>query len=288
MRLTRRHARLVPKPSILLYLLLAVLAIFMALPLIYMVSTAFKPIEELFLFPPRFLVRHPTLRNFRELFISTWSWVVPFPRYIFNSLFVSTMTVLGHVLICSMAAYSLTKLDVPGANVIFGVIIAALMFAPEVTQIPRYLVVHRLGLLDTFAGLIVPNLAGAYGLFLMKQFMEQVPVELLEAAKVDGATEWRTFWRIVLPMVRPAVITLMILSFISTWNDVFTPLVFTRSEAMKTLPLAIRNISGGATAVARFGAASAGTLITTLPPVIVFVLLQRWVMETMAYSGIKS
>jgi ABC-type glycerol-3-phosphate transport system permease component len=264
------------------------LAVFMALPLVYTVSTAFKPIEELFLFPPRFFVRHPTLRNFQQLLISTWAWVVPFPRYIFNSFFVTSMTVLGHVLIASMAAYSLAKLGVPGGNVIFGIIIAALMFAPEVTQIPRYLVVHRLGLLDTFAGLIIPNLAGAYGLFLMKQFMEQVPVELLEAAKVDGAREWTIFRYVVLPMVRPALITLVIFSFISSWNDIFTPLVFTRSESMKTLPLAISNISGGATVVANFGAVSAGALVTTLPPIIIFVLLQRWVMETMAYSGIKS
>lgn len=271
------------------YIVMTLLALFTMLPIVYMVSTAFKPLEEMFLYPPRFLVRHPTFRNFAELVIAIDSFEVPFSRYLFNSLLVATVTSGASVILSSLAAYPLAKYPrMPGAKLFFGIIISALMFAPEVTQIPRYLIVDRLGMIDTYFGLIIPSLAGSYGLFLMKQFMEQLPIELIEAAKVDGATEWRIFWQIVMPLVRPAWITLIIFSFIGTWNDFFTPLIFTRSEQMKTLPLMMSNISGGPGVVARWGAVAAASLVITLPTLIIFVLLQRYVMETMAYSGIKS
>jgi ABC-type glycerol-3-phosphate transport system permease component len=214
---------------------------------------------------------------------------VPFTRYLFNSLFVTIATVTFGVVLSSMAAYPLAKYPrMPGAKLFFSIIVSALMFAPEVTQIPRYLIVDRLGMIDTYWGLIVPSLAGSYGLFLMKQFMEQLPIELIEAAKVDGASEWRIFWQIVMPLVRPAWITLIIFSFISTWNDFFTPLIFTRSEQMKTLPLIMSSIGGGPGVVARSGAVAAASMVVVLPTLIIFVLLQRYVMQTMAYSGIKS
>lgn len=271
------------------YLMLTILALATLLPIVYMVSTAFKPIEEMFLYPPRFLVRHPTIRNFVELLLAIDSFSVPFTRYLFNSLFVAALTVSGSLVLSSLAAYPLAKYPrMPGAKLFFTVIVSALMFAPEVTQIPRYLIVDRLGMIDTYAGLIIPSLAGTYGLFLMKQFMEQLPTELIEAAKVDGASEWRIFWQIVMPLVRPAWITLLIFSFIGTWNDFFTPLIFTRSEQMKTLPLMMSSIGGGPGIVARYGAVAAASLVITLPTLIIFVLLQRYVMQTMAYSGIKS
>ena len=271
------------------YIVMTILALVTLLPIVYMVSTAFKPIEEMFLYPPRFLVRHPTLRNFVELLLAIDSFSVPFARYLFNSLFVAVCTVTGSVVLSSLAAYPLAKYPrMPGAKLFFTIIVSALMFAPEVTQIPRYLIVERLGMIDTYAGLIVPALAGTYGLFLMKQFMEQLPTELIEAAKVDGASEWRIFWQIVMPLVRPAWITLIIFSFIGTWNDFFTPLIFTRSEQMKTLPLMMSSIGGGPGIVARYGAVAAASLVITLPTLIIFVLLQRYVMQTMAYSGIKS
>jgi ABC-type glycerol-3-phosphate transport system permease component len=271
------------------YIVMTILAVATLLPIVYMVSTAFKPIEEMFLYPPRFLVRHPTIRNFVELLLAIDSFSVPFARYLFNSLFVAFATVTGSVVLSSLAAYPLAKYPrMPGARLFFIVVVSALMFAPEVTQIPRYLIVDRLGLIDTYGGLIIPALAGTYGLFLMKQFMEQLPTELIEAAKVDGASEWRIFWQIVMPLVRPAWITLIIFSFIATWNDFFTPLIFTRSEQMKTLPLMMSSIGGGPGIVARYGAVAAASLVITLPTLIIFVLLQRYVMQTMAYSGIKS
>jgi ABC-type glycerol-3-phosphate transport system permease component len=271
------------------YLIISLLALFTLLPIVYMVSTALKPLEEMFLYPPRFFVRHPTLRNFAELLLAIDALMVPFVRYAFNSLFVATATVGASLVLSSMAAYPLAKYPrLPGGRLFFAVVVSTLMFAPEVTQIPRYLIVDRLNLIDTYAGLIIPSLAGSYGLFLMKQFMEQLPVELIEAAKIDGASEWAIFWKVVMPLVRPAWITLIIFSFIGTWNDFFTPLIFTRSEQMKTLPLAMSSIGGGPGVVARWGAVAAASLVVTVPTFVIFVLLQRYVMETMSHSGIKS
>lgn len=270
------------------YVWLTLLGIFMLMPLVYMVSTAFKPLEEMFLYPPRFFVRTPTLQNFSDLMIAINGLSVPFSRYFFNSLLVTLCVTAGNVIICSMAAYPLAKYPrMPGAKLFFNIVIATLMFAPEVTQIPRYLIASQLHLIDTYAGLILPLLAGSYGMFLMKQFMEQLPIEIIEAAKVDGASEWTIFWKIVMPLVRPAWITLILLSFISTWNDYFTPLVFTRSEQMKTLPLVLSTLGGGPGVVARTGAVAAASLIVTIPTLLLFLFLQRYVMETMAHSGIK-
>ncbi len=271
------------------YVVMTTLAVIMMLPIVYMISTAFKPLEEMFLYPPRFFVSHPTLRNFVDLLLAMDSLSVPFTRNLFNSLFITGTVVTLGVILSSMAAYPLAKYPrMPGAKLFFAIIISALMFAPEVTAIPRYLIVDRLHLIDTYAGMILPSLAGTYGLFLMKQFMDQLPIELIEAAKVDGATEWTILWAIVMPLVRPAWITLTIFSFISTWNDFFTPLIFTRSEQMKTLPLVMTQIGGGPGTVVRAGAVAAASLVITLPTLIIFLLLQKYVMETMAYSGIKS
>ena len=262
------------------------LGLFMALPLLYMVSTAFKPLEELFLWPPRFVVLRPVMDNFEALLISTSALSVPFSRYIFNSMFVALVVVAGVIILASLAAYPLAKhRDMPGRNFIFLVVIAGLMFAPEVTQIPRYIVIDSLGMINTYWALILPLLPSTYGLFLMKQFTEQVPDEMLESARIDGASELRIFWQIVMPLVRPAWATLTIITFIFTWNEFFGPLVFTRTEAMRTLPLALATI--GSDSIARWGAVAAATMITTAVPIIVFVIFHKKVMETMAYSGLK-
>lgn len=272
----------------LIYIFLTGLAAFMALPILYLVSTAFKPVEELFIFPPRFLVRRPTLDNFRDLLLVTSGGWVPFSRYVFNSVFVSAATVLGGVFASSMAAYALGKYRFPGSNLIFATVISALMFAPEVTQIPRYLIVNKLGLIDTYGALTIPMLATPLGLFLGKQFVEQVPNVLMEAARVDGANEWWMYSKLIMPITKPAWATVTVLTFIAVWNDAWGPMVFTRSEAMKTLPLAVQTISGGAGVVARTGAVGAAAFLTTIPTIILFVLLQKRVMQTMAYSGIKA
>ncbi len=275
-----------PSPA---YWVLIPLAIFAVLPIIYVISTAFKPLEELLLFPPPFFVRRPTMDNFQDLLLATNALAVPFSRYLFNSVFVTLTTVLLQVLFCSMAAYPLSKArGLPGTNIIFGLVIAALMFAPQVTRIPQYLVVQKLGMIDTYFALIFPALAYSLGLFMMKQFMDNsVDISLIEAARIDGANEWTIFWRVVMPNVAPAWNTLLIFGFIAHWNDSFSPVVFTRSEAMKTVSVAMISLTNGPATVARLGAQSAAAFLMTAPTIIVFLLRQAKVMQTMAHSGIK-
>lgn len=273
--------------SIMLNLFMLLLAAFTAIPLVYMVSTAFKPLDELFIYPPRYFVRRPTLTNFSNLLISLASSTVPFTRYIFNSFFTTVLTVTGTVMVSGMGAYALSKHKLPGAGLIFSIIIAALMFSSHVTQISSYIVVDGLGLTNTYWALIIPKLAVAYNFFLMKQFLDQFPNELLEAARIDGAKERAIFWKIVMPSLKPAWSTLVVFSFVSNWNDYFSPLIFITSNSMKTLPLALQTI-GASGAIARAGAMNAATLLMTAPTIIIFLIMQAKVMETMAHSGIKS
>jgi ABC-type glycerol-3-phosphate transport system permease component len=275
-----------PSPQ---YWFLIPLAIFAVLPIIYVVSTAFKPLEELLIFPPPFLVRRPTMDNFQDLLLATNALAVPFSRYLFNSVFVTLTTVLLQVLFCSMCAYPLSKArGLPGSGIVFALVIAALMFAPQVTRIPQYLVVQKLGMIDTYWALIVPAVAYSLGLFMMKQFMDNsVPMELIEAARIDGANEWTIFWRVVMPNVAPAWNTLLIFGFIAQWNDAFSPVVFTRSEAMKTVSVAMISLTNGPATVARLGAQSAAAFLMTAPVIIVFLLRQAKVIQTMAHSGMK-
>jgi len=272
------------------YIFLIPLACASMLPIVFVISTAFKPLEELLLFPPPFFVRHPTLDNFQDLILATDALAVPFSRYLFNSAFATLSTVLLQVLVCSMCAYPLAKArGLPGSNIIFAMVVAALTFAPQVTAIPRYLVVQKLGLIDTYGALILPSVAWPYGLFLMRQFMQNsVPTEFLEAARIDGASEWTIFWRIVMPNVAPAWNTLLILGFIENWRDTFSPLVYTRSEAMKTVSVAMISLNNGPLSVARLGAQSAASFLMLAPPIVVFMLRQAKVIQSMAHSGIKS
>ncbi|MFD0869348.1 Inner membrane ABC transporter permease protein ycjP [Chlamydia abortus] len=281
-----RRVRMVKPGRVVLHLVMLVLVVLTSAPIVYVISTAFKPLDELFMYPPRFWVMKPTLKNFSDLFIATDGMLVPFTRYVFNSVLTTVATVLGSVVICSMGAFIVSKYKLPGTGFLFALIISALMFSPQVTQIPTYFVISNLDLIDSYWALILPKLAVPYNFFLMKQFMDQIPEATLEAARVDGANEWTSFWKVVMPMVKPAWITVVIFTFIANWNDFFTPLIYTTSEAMKTLPLAMAGVSNGT--VGRMGAAAAGAFVTTIPTIILFVILQRQVMDTMAHSGIKS
>ena len=272
---------------IVVYLVLLALVVFISLPLIYLVCTAFKPLNELYVFPPQFFVREPTMKNFSDLVLSLSSSSVPFSRYAFNSLFVTALTVAGTIFVSTLGAYAMVKHHPPGSKVLFNIVIATLMFSPYVTQIPRYLVVNYLGLVDSYAALILPNLAVAYNFFLIKQFVEQFPNDLIEAARIDGAGEFRTYWRIVMPSLAPAWSTLIVFSFVSSWNDYFSPLIYLSDQAKKTLPLALNTISGGTSSIGRAGAVSAATMLMTIPTVIIFTFMQKKVMETRIYSGIK-
>jgi len=272
---------------ILVYSLMLLLVCFTALPLIYLVCTAFKPLSELYVFPPQFFVRNPTTKNFSDLLLSLSSSAVPYTRYLFNSVFIALITVVLTIIISSMAAYGFVKHSLPGNKMWFGLVVAALMVSPYVTQIPRYLIVNELKLINSYAALILPVLASAYYFFLVKQFMEQIPNELVEAARIDGSGEMHIFWRIIMPMLTPAWVTMMIFCFVGTWNDFFSPLIYLNDQAMKTLPLALNTISGGGASIGRAGAVSAATLLMTLPTIILFTLSQRKVMQMMVHSGIK-
>lgn len=282
--------RFIIKPSIvLLYIFLIILAVIAALPIVYVISTAFKPLDELFLFPPRFFVRRPTLKNFVDLTIALGSSSIPFLRYCFNSLLVTVITVICTVIVSSMGAYSLVKHKPPGGTTLFNIIIAALTFSPHVTQIPRYMIVNSMGLVNSYLALILPNIAVAYNIFLMKQFLEQFPDELIESARLDGAGEWTIFKKIVMPSLSPAWSTLIVFSFVSSWNDYFSPLIYITSQVKRTLPVALQTLAGGPATISigRSGAVAAATFLMLIPVIIIFTLMQKKVMETMVHSGIK-
>jgi len=269
------------------FLLLLLLVSFTALPLVYVISTALKPLEELFLFPPRFFTRNPTLRNFSDLFMVLDSLTVPFSRYLFNSIFVTLSVVFLTILVSSLAAYGLVKHHVLFGKFLFNLVLAGLMVSGFVTQIPSFIIVSSMKMVDTYWALIVPRIAVAYNMFLIKQFMEQIPDSFLEAARMDGASEIKIFTKIVWPFLKPVISTLFVFSFVSCWNDYFSPLIYTQDEALKTLPLALQNISSNLS-LARAGATAAATFIMIMPTIVIYTLAQKSVVDSMACSGIKS
>ena len=263
--------------------LLVILGSFMALPLVLAISNSLKPLEELFIFPPRFFVRNPTLDNFHDVFVlMSGSWV-PFARYTFNTVFITLVGTFGHLIIASLCSYALAKYKFPGQKLIFWIIVTALMFSTQVTAIPNYLIMSKIGWLDSYASLIVPAIAKPLGLFLMKQFMEQLPDSLLEAARIDGASEFKVFWKIAMPQVKPAWLTLIIFCFQDLWNLQGSNYIF--SEELKTLPYALSQIS--AAGIARSGATAAVAVIMMIVPIAIFIASQSNIIETMASSGIK-
>jgi ABC-type glycerol-3-phosphate transport system permease component len=269
-------------------LLLSIGGVFMALPMVYAICQAFKPLDELWIFPPRFFVRNPTLKNFSDLFwLMSTSWV-PFSRYIFNTLFITIVGTAGHVVIASLCAYALAKHKFPGRKLIFRIIVLSLMFSPAVTNIPNYIIMARLGLVDNYGAIIIPAFAASIGLYLMKQFMEQFPDSILESARIDGSSEWRTFWQIVMPNERPAWLTMIIFSFQYLWSQGgagTSANVFIYSEELKTLPVSINQIMDGG--FARQGAGAAVAVFMMIVPVTTFIITQSNIIETMATSGMK-
>lgn len=269
--------------SLLLFMLLAVFGAFMALPLIYTVNNAFKPLDELFIFPPRFFVLNPTMDNYYDLLALMGNSWVPLSRYIANTLLITLIGTAGHILLASAAAYPLAKYKFPGSKMLFSIVVLSLMFSGHVTAIPNYMVMSWIGWIDTHASIIVPSLAFSLGLFLMKQFMEQIPDAILEAAKIDGASEYRIFWRIVMPNVKPAWLTLMILQFPQMWGTDGGNFIY--SEELKTLHYALGQIALGG--IARAGVGAAVALLLMIVPIILFIISQSSVMQTMATSGMK-
>lgn len=270
--------------DILVWSLLGIMGAFMALPLIYIISNAFKPYGELFLFPPKFIVRHPTLQNFREMGEAISDSWVPFSRYLFNTVTITAVGVVLQIIIATFAAYGLSKFDFPGRNFLFGTVVYALMFPAAVTSIPTYIIFSKLHMIDTHLAILLPALQSSMGLYLMKQFMEQsLQDSLLEAARIDGASEPHIIFTIVMPLMKPAWMTLGILSIQALWNATGADVIY--DEALKTLPVALSQVI--ASGVARTGAGAAITLCMLAVPVCSFIISQNQVMETMSTSGMK-
>ena len=266
-----------------IYALLTVFGVFFAFPLVFNINHAFKPMNEIFLFPPNIFVRRPTLNNFQDLFvIMSKSWVT-FSRYIFNTLFITVAGTVGLIVFASMGAFVVSKYKFPGAKIFFSGVIITLMFSGYVTAIPNYLVMAKLGWVDTYLSVIVPAFAMPMGFFLLKQFIDTIPDTLLEAAKIDGAKEFGIFIWIVLPMIKPAWLTVMIFSVQGLWNARASNFIY--SEQLKTLPYALSQII--TTGVARAGVGAAVGLFVMIVPLVMFIVAQSNVLQTMASSGIK-
>ncbi len=279
-KLKRRRSLAV---DILLFLLLAGFGVFSLFPLIFTVVNAFKPMSEIFIFPPRLTVDNPTMNNFYDLSFILESFDVPISRYIFNTGVITGLGTLGTVLLGSMAAFALAKYEFPGSRLMSSLIVYALMFSASVTAIPNYLIMTWLGLVDTYWAVILTAVGGTLGLYLMKNFIVGIPDSLIEAATIDGAGEFTIYWKIIMPLCKPAWITLIILSFQQMWGT--TGGVFIYSEELKPVSYVLSQlVSGG---IARTGVSSAVSLIMMTVPVAVFVISQSNVLETMSTSGMK-
>jgi len=269
--------------DIALALVLALFGAFSAYPLVYTIFAAFKPLNELFIYPPRLFVQNPTLDNFTDLIMLMEESWVPFSRYFFNTIFITLAGTVGHVIIASMAAYPLAKHKFPGSKILFALVVYSLMFAPQVTATPSYIIFSTIGLIDSPWAIIIPAFSSSLGLYLMKQFMSDIPMELIESAKIDGANEFQIYWRVVMPLVKPAWLTLIILLFQRLWNNDGGTYIY--SEQLKPLSYALHQIVNAG--VGRAGTASAVILIMMIVPITVFILSQTQIIETMAHSGMK-
>lgn len=266
-----------------LFLFMAVCGVFMVLPLIMVVNNALKPLDELFRYPPKIFVRNPELDNFSDLIVLMSNSWVPLSRYILNTIIITGGGTIGHVLLASLAAYPLAKHNFPGKNLLFKIVILSLMFSWQVTQIPNYMIISWLGINNTYLAVILPAFAYGLGLYLIKQFMEQIPDSLVESARLDGASEYRIFWTIIMPNVKPAWLTLAVLQFQSMWGN--TGSTYLRSEQLKPLQYALQQIVNSGPA--RQGAAAVVTFIIAAIPITFFIVCQSSIIETMTTSGMK-
>lgn len=268
----------------LITVVLVIFGLFMFLPMLYTISQSLKPMDEFFIFPPRYLPRHPTLDNFSDLFrLMGTSWV-PFSRYIFNTVFISVVGTFGNLILSSLAAYVLSKMRFPGQKVLFELIVLSLMFSSTVAGIANFLVMSWLHWIDTYWAIIVPTWCSTLGLYLMKNFMDtNIATEILESSRLDGASEFYTFLHIAMPMVKPAWLTLIVYSFQGLWNMGASPYI--HSEQLKTFNYAMSQVLNGG--VLRQGASAAAAVVQMIVPIIVFAASQSQIVETMGSSGMK-
>lgn len=272
------------------YIILLPLILLMLLPIVFIFSNAFKPPDELFAYPPRFFVINPTFKNFTDLFSRMSNSGIPVSRYLFNSITITLVTVAASIMVSSMAAYALSKKKFKLKKTLFAINTVALMFVPIAVTIPRFLIIDKLQLMDTYWVHVLPALAMPVGLFLVKQFIDGIPDEVIEAAQIDGATDVWIYWKIIMPMIKPAIATIAILAFQATWNNADTSSLYINNESLKTFAFYLSTLtstSSGANTVAGQGITAAAALISFLPNLIIFIFLQSQVMSTMSHSGLK-
>ena len=264
--------------------MLIVLGAFMFIPMFYVIIQSLKPLDELWMFPPRFIVQNPTLKNYSDLFtLMNDSWV-PFSRYIFNTVLVSVCGTTGNLFFASLAAYAMAKIKFPGGKPMFKLVRTSLMFHKTVTAASNFIIMSALHLIDTQLAIIIPAFASSLGLYLMKQFMDSnVPDAILESARIDGCGEFKTWWVIAMPMVKPGWLTLIVYCFQDLWNAGSS--IYIHSEQFKSFNYAIGQILAGG--IARAGAGAASTVIMMMVPIIVFIITQSNIIETMGSSGMK-
>ncbi len=266
------------------FTMLILFGLFTVFPLFYCIITSLKPLEELLIFPPKFYVVRPTLNNFKVLPALLSNLEVPLSRYVFNSLFIAIVTTICSIIAGSMAAFTFSKSKIKGSKFVFNLITTMMLYNATTLAVPQYLIFSKLGMIDTYWVYILPAIPSTVNCFLMKQFMDaSVPDALLEAARIDGAGVFGMYWRIVMPVMKPAIMTVLLFSFQSMWSIVPVGTVF--SEEFKTLPYVMSSIAMGG--IARQGSAMAVTVVLMLPPIFVFLVTQSNVLETMGSSGIK-
>lgn len=273
--------------NILVFIFLAVSAVFMVLPAVYTTTTAFKPISEIFIFPPHFFAHRPTLQNFTQITLFLNDFWVPVSKYAFNTVLICAVATFGHFLLTGLAAYPLARLDFHGKKFISEVVKVSLLFSITAMLIPRYIVMSKLNMINTYWALILPEVQSALGLYLMQNFMMQVPESMIEAARIDGAGEFRIYSRIVMPNIKPAWLTVMIFSFQTVWNSTgvtqTTTMIY--DEKLKMLVSLLPQVLSAGTA--RAGAGAALSLLLIIPPVLLFIICQTRIIETMSTSGMK-
>lgn len=267
--------------TLILYGVLLLIALVMVFPMLWLVSTSFKgPTENLLAAPPQLIPQSPTLANYREVWRSN-----PFLQYFLNSTIVAVLTVISNLLLCSLAAYPLARLSFVGRETILALIVATIMIPFQVVMIPLYILAVNWGLRNSYLGLVLPYLASAFGIFLMRQAFQGVPKELEEAARMDGCSDLGIWWNVMIPATRPALVTLGIFVFIGTWSEFLWPLILLDQPERYTLPLGVARLAGSFSLDWRLIAA--GSILSVLPAILVFVLLQRYIVPTEAGSGVK-
>ncbi len=283
LELKRSRQRRVITQRVLIYALLIFIALLIILPLLWMLSTSFKPKSQWFSQTIDWIPRTFTLENYQRLLNNPST---PIVRWFLNSLLVATATTALVLTVDALAAYAYARMEFRGRNLLFGLLLATLFMPGIMFLIPNFLTVYKLGLLNNYGGVILPALAGVFGVFFLRQFFDSIPKELEEAAEIDGANKFQTFYKIVLPLSKPALATLGILTFLASWNDFLWPLLILRDRSLQTLPPGLRTLQGAYTS--EYGLMMAGAVIVAAPVLIIYLALQRFIVQSVASTGLKS